>query len=151
MINIENISEVENYLNFLTIKHKPMFGKLDPQQMMEHLSMTLKMSNGKEKHSQFTSEERLEGYRRFLMSDKEMPIGTKVPFMGEEPPLYVNGSFEEAKTELFNELKAFQSHFNMNPVAIEMHPVFGNLNKQEWLRLHGKHFLHHFKQFGLIG
>ncbi|MBA3898835.1 MAG: DUF1569 domain-containing protein [Bacteroidetes bacterium] len=151
MINIENISEVENYLNFLTSSHKPVFGKLDPQQMLEHLSVTLRMSNGKEKHAQFTPDDRLEGYRRFLMSDKEMPEGSKVPFMSDEAPAYLNASIVEAKTELMYELKDFINHFTTNPNANEMHPIFGNLNQQEWLRLHGKHFLHHFKQFGLVG
>ena len=29
-------------------------------------------------------------------------------------------------------------------------PVFGDLNYEEWIRFHSKHFAHHFKQFGLL-
>jgi len=31
-----------------------------------------------------------------------------------------------------------------------LHPVFGELNFEEWILLHYKHVTHHLKQFGLI-
>lgn len=150
MINIENIQEIEQHLSLLKPESQPLFGKLGPQHMIEHLTEGLRMSTGKAIYEQHTPDEKLPLFHKFLMSDKEMPIGTKVPFMGDEPPALINQNLEEAKSRLMDELNDFQTHFGKNPDAREMHPVFGNLNKNEWLRLHGKHFLHHFKQFGLI-
>jgi len=31
-----------------------------------------------------------------------------------------------------------------------LHPYYGNLNYEQWLLLHSKHFTHHFSQFGLM-
>jgi oxepin-CoA hydrolase/3-oxo-5,6-dehydrosuberyl-CoA semialdehyde dehydrogenase len=52
--------------------------------------------------------------------------------------------------ELQKQINHFVLYFQQNEGAVTMHPVFGELNLEEWILLHYKHLLHHCKQFGLI-
>jgi hypothetical protein len=118
--------------------------------MVEHLSFTLRMSTGREPQMLHSPEEKLEGLRRFLFSDKPMPVGARVPFMGEEPPQLVHPDLNTAKKEFMQEIQNFFSYYSGHPSKTEMHPVFGLLDRQGWVALHNKHFTHHFRQFELI-
>ena len=40
-------------------------------------------------------------------------------------------------------------YFEENKDATPINPTMGELNKQEWIIFHNKHFEHHFKQFNL--
>jgi oxepin-CoA hydrolase/3-oxo-5,6-dehydrosuberyl-CoA semialdehyde dehydrogenase len=51
--------------------------------------------------------------------------------------------------ELNNELDTFETFFKTEG-ATAIHFEFGPMNHREWIIWHGKHFTHHFKQFGLL-
>jgi hydroxymethylglutaryl-CoA reductase len=150
MINIENKAEIKYCLAKLQPGQQPLFGKMGPQHMVEHLIDVLRISNGKVKFHIHTPEEKLENYVKFLFSDKEMPVGFKAPFIGEEPSAIIYPDLETAKEVLLNEVETFFNYYAEEPLRKEMHPIFGPLNKTGWLMLHGKHFRHHFKQFDLL-
>ena len=59
-------------------------------------------------------------------------------------------SFEDAVNDLEKEIQDFLHQFNNNPGLTTQHPVFGDLDFEEWVLLHYKHVVHHAKQFGLI-
>ncbi|MFY8020551.1 MAG: DUF1569 domain-containing protein, partial [Bacteroidia bacterium] len=45
---------------------------------------------------------------------------------------------------------SFVDFWEKHPESIFNHPVFGPLNKQEWMKFQSKHFTHHFTQFGIF-
>ncbi len=149
---------MENYFNPVYLKRQlqqlapgtaPVFGKMQPQQMVEHLVMAMRLSNGKINSRLFTSAESLPKMRAFLLSDKEIQPGFRSPVAGEEPPAPVYQHIAEATEVLLSEIADFYTWFTENPESRPVHPVFGALGRQEWVVFHTKHMKHHLKQFGL--
>lgn len=147
---IENISELLKTLDQITETAKPLFGKMSAQHMIEHLSFALMFSNGKLPQKLYLSEEKANYAKQNLLnSDLEFPKGYKAPMLGEELLDLKFPSFETAKTKLLTEIDDFKDYFEQNKEKKIMSPVFGELNQEEWIRFHNKHFTHHFKQFGV--
>ncbi len=131
---------------------KGKWGKMNAQQMTEHLSGFFKVSAGELKFPLVTPVEHLPKYMEFLLSDKEFRENTRAPgnVVPEEPRPVRNKSMTEALEELQNEMKYFFVLFENNPGMKTTHPVFGDLNFDEWVLLHYKHVQHHLKQFGRL-
>lgn len=128
------------------------WGKMNAQQTVEHLAAFFNVSAGKIKFDLVTPVEHLPKYKEFLLSDKEFRENTKAPtsVIGEEalPLLYAN--MEAALEKLTESIAAFENYFKDEPLKTSLHPVFGELNFEEWVLLHHKHVTHHAKQFGLL-
>ena len=139
-------------MNGLPAETKGKFGKMNIQQAVEHLSDVFKISSGKLKLDLVTPVEHLPRYMDFLYSDKEFRENTKAPanILSEEPAVVRLASIGEALAELQNEINAFADFFSNNPGKKTSHPVFGDLNFEEWVLLHYKHVTHHLRQFELI-
>lgn len=127
----------------------PVFGKMNVQQMIEHMSDSIRIANGKEPHSLHTPEERLPAMRDFVLSDKEFRPNTKNALMAEEPAKERNSSYEAALEEMEMEIRDLVRHFEGRPEHREMNPFFGPLSFSEWLHLFHKHAVHHLKQFNV--
>ena len=127
------------------------WGKMNGQQMVEHLSGFFKVSTGKLKFPLVTPIEHLPKYREFLYSDKEFRENTKAPVLPEEPLPVRFIDIKESLADLEKEVKIFNELFTANEKLITIHPVFGALNYEDWVLLHYKHVTHHLKQFGLLG
>jgi len=125
------------------------WGKMNAQQMAEHVSGFFKVSTNKLKLPLVSTPEHLEKLRVFLYSDKEFRENTKAPMLPDEPFPVRYSSMKESVDELKSEIDYFIELFEKTPGLITQHPVFGNLNFGEWVMLHYKHVLHHAKQFGL--
>ena len=126
------------------------WGKMNIQQMIEHVSAFFKVSTQKIHFPLTTPAEHLSKYKEFLMSEKEFRENTKAPMLPEEPlPLHYN-TLQEAIHELKNSINDFFTFFENDPSRTTLHPAFGELNFNEWIQLHHKHVTHHLKQFGLI-
>jgi len=139
-------------LDMLKINSEPLFGKMTAQHMVEHLELILHYSNGTKKAVLLTPREKLGAMRDFLMSEKELTQGFRSPFLpqdGSLPDLHYP-DIETAKKSLLHTWNNFEFYFAANPGIKEMNPFFGELNYEEWIRFHKKHFIHHFKQFGLL-
>ncbi|MEO6407075.1 MAG: DUF1569 domain-containing protein [Ferruginibacter sp.] len=133
-------------------EHNKKWGKLNAQQMLEHVRDFFMVSTGDLSFDLVTPEEQLPKYREFLLSDKEFRENTKAPasVLGEEPlPLRFN-NLEAASQALKESVERFFKYFEEQPGITTMHPVFGNLNSDDWILLHYKHVRHHFRQFGLL-
>ena len=61
-----------------------------------------------------------------------------------------NNSMNASLLELQNDINNFFARFDGKEDEKTLHPVFGELNFEDWIQLHYKHTLHHAKQFGLI-
>ncbi len=128
------------------------WGKMNFQQMLEHVSSFFKVSTKKLHFDLVSPPEHLPKLREFLMSEKVFRENTKAPanIIGEEPHLLHYTTVKEAIDELEKEVNDFFSYFTTNTQALSVHPVFGELNYEEWVRLHYKHVTHHLRQFGLL-
>lgn len=139
-------------LNNLSADSKAGWGKMNAQQMIEHLADFFDVSTEKIKFPLSTPEEHLPKYKAFLYSDKEFRENTKAPteVLGEEPLPLKTANLEAAVAKLSIAVSDFFNYFKNDPGKATMHPAFGLLNFDEWIMMHYKHVTHHFKQFGLI-
>ena len=151
----------EQKLTFLTDKFIPLlknlpasaigkWGKMNGQQMVEHVAGFFKVSTGKIHFPLVTPVEHLPKYKEFLLSEKEFRENTKAPVLPEEPMPLRFATMQEAVDDLEKEVKEFVKKFSSGEIIIAQHPVFGDLNFEEWVLLHYKHVVHHAKQFRLM-
>ena len=127
---------------------KPLFGKMNGQQMVEHLSFLLQISNGNVNADYFVSDEKTARRKPFLNTEGELQVGFKAPMLSEEPNKLEFNSIGEAINDLFIHIDGFNEHFKTS--KSENHPFFGELDFEYWQKFHVKHFTHHFKQFNLL-
>ena len=142
-------TEMLAVLNGLTPSQKPLWGKMNAQEMVEHLSDMLMMSRGTGNFTIEVDAETIARRQQFLLSDKEMAKNIAVPFTKELIKLR-NNELELAVDEFTDEWMNFTEYYENNPSASVIHPYYGALDFNLWLKMHNKHFMHHFKQFGLI-
>jgi Protein of unknown function (DUF1569) len=150
-------------LNFITREYIPMikdlpadamgkWGKMNAQQMAEHVTAFFLVSTEKIKFGLVTPVEQLPKFKEFLLSDKQFRENTKAPtsVIGEEALPLRYESMEQAMDKLAAAVISFETYFKDNPGKKTIHPVFGELNFEEWVLLHYKHVTHHLRQFGLM-
>ena len=137
-------------LNKLDPQKKPLWGKMTPQHMVEHLILSIQMSNGKLKLECFNPPEKIPSLKRFLMGSKPLPKLFVNPLIGEDLSPLEYSSMEEALEKLKNEIDDYRVFFENNPDAKPVNVTFGELNLEEWDVFHKKHFTHHLSQFGLL-
>ena len=125
------------------------WGRMTLQQMIEHLSDSVRIASGKMSHKDIvTPQEHLQRMRDFMMSDKPFKENTPNPLMPFVPAPVINKSVNEAISELQQELKYFFAVFEKNKLQVTRNPFFGDLNFEENVHLLHKHARHHLKQFG---
>lgn len=139
-------------LDMLTEETKPVWGVMNAQEMVEHLADFYSVSTEKIKVELVTSQEQLPRFMEFLMSDKPFKENTKAPatLIGEKPLPLRFASLSEAKNNLQKAIIDFTEYFRENNEQKTLHPVFGTLNFDEWVKLHHKHVVHHLNQFQLM-
>jgi hypothetical protein len=127
------------------------WGKMNGQQMAEHVTAFFKVSSGKLHFPLVSATEHLPKLKAFLLSDKEFRENTKAPtsVIGEDPLPVRTNTMAEAITALEYSIGEFVEYFKDDSYLTTLHPVFGELNFNEWILLHYKHVVHHAKQFGL--
>jgi len=144
-----NSEKIIDSLNQLTPDQKPLWGKMTPQHMVEHLYKTVKASIDELKLKIFTEERKVPLLKRLFLGDRELPKEFMNPAIG---PDLMKLEFEDLNSAIIELEKIFlryESYFREHPTAKTAHPVFGYLTKDEWDVFHHKHFKHHLSQFGL--
>ena len=142
-------SVVQNLLSRLKEDKKPKFGKMTPQQMVEHLCEMFDISTNKIESEVFVASEKLPKWKDFLMSDLPFqPFESPRDKDGLPPLKYAN--LDDAKYELVKRVEEFNTYYKNHPAARANCPAFGSLSYYEWKKFHGKHLYHHFSQFKLI-
>jgi oxepin-CoA hydrolase/3-oxo-5,6-dehydrosuberyl-CoA semialdehyde dehydrogenase len=142
--------DLDGLLRRLRPDMQPHWGRLTPQHMVEHLTWAIDGALGRWPATVVTPPDKLPKLLPFLYSNLAMRHHFQHPQMpvGELPALRT-GSLHEAVTEFWERWGEFQRHCEANPGTRSDHVVFGNLNEEEWRRLHFKHVVHHLSQFGL--
>jgi len=159
MINQSYPVFTENYfkndlidnLKSLDAHQSPNWGIMTPQHMVEHLIGSWLISNGKFQVSLKIPKEKVAERRLFLFGDDEFKLALQSPMNkpGELNKLR-KASLSEAIETLKLEINIFFDFHNENPNSNFTHPVFEELNKDEWLLFQTKHVKHHLKQFGIV-
>lgn len=150
MIDITKRSDIFKRLESLKEDANPVFGKMTAQHMVEHLRFAIMFSNGKMPQKLYFPEGKAIAIKASIIySDRELPIGFRSPMLGDELPALIYSGLDEAIAGLKAELAGFDEYFVVNKDLKPMNPIVGELNYQEWIVFHNKHFMHHFKQFNL--
>ena len=129
---------------------KPLFGKMNAQQMIEHLSFVTQIANGNQQYNGFVSDEKTTRRKPFLNTEGELQPGFRASFLSDEPKEEKFNSISEAIDDLIEQIKDFDAVFLKDENRVITHPFFGELDYEYWKKFQVKHFTHHFKQFGLI-
>jgi len=142
--------DVPQLLRQIPAETQASWGKMNVQQMIEHMSDSVRIANGRDLRDCITPEEHLDRMQAFLKSDKPFKENTVNSLMGEVPEPCRFERIEDSLGELEEELKEFQNVFDQDKLKQITNPFFGDLNYEEWVQLLYKHFLHHLRQFGVV-
>jgi hypothetical protein len=126
------------------------WGKMNAQQMVEHMSEYVRIASGKEKMKPVLDEAVTQKMYTFMMSEKPFRENTPNQLLPEIPEAAKRSGMDEALTELQNEINDFFEIYLKNPGLRNINPFFGNLNFEEQVQLLYKHAIHHARQFGLV-
>lgn len=143
-------SEFVALLTKIPANTTPLWGKMSVQQMVEHMSDSVRIANGRDPQNCVTPEEHLSKMLTFLRSDKPFKENTPNSLMSETPSACRFERMEDALGELQAELDEFINVFDQDKSKIITNPFFGDLNFEDWVQLLYKHSLHHLRQFGVV-
>lgn len=127
----------------------PEWGIMTPHHMVEHVLVTWRISNGRARVKSPLPDEEIARRRAFLFSDLPYERGIRNPVQGDGLQPLRKPDMAAALVQLSDEVKTFFEYHQANPSAVEMHPVFGELDYIGWLRFQAKHMAHHAAQFGI--
>jgi hypothetical protein len=152
MIDILDRAKLFETISKLQVYDKPKFGAMTPQHMVEHLILTVRISCRKEPQKHHYPPEKEQKIKAFVIgTDNDFPTGFKSPILPQEGlPALKFSNLTEAINNLKTALNEFDAYFGNHPLDKPINPTMGELNFQEWVRFHNRHFMHHFKQFNLI-
>ena len=126
------------------------WGKMNVQQMVEHVTGFFMVSTNQIQFPLVTPEEHLPKFKEFLLSDKQFRENTAAPVLPSEPMPVREKDLATAIQKMSASIETFFDFFKEDPAQKTLHPVFGLLNFEEWILLHFKHVSHHARQFGLL-
>ncbi len=129
---------------------KGAWGVMNAQEMVEHMSYSFRMANGKESYELITPPENVPRMQDFVRSEREFKPNTKNILLPEVAIPAHHATMQASLEELQIEINDFFAYFKQQPEAKLMNPFFGELNYNMWIDLLYKHCLHHAKQFELI-
>jgi len=148
-IDITDRRKLNSLLGSLQPQTPALWGRMNAQNMIEHLVEAVEYTNGKRVADLRIPSDKAASQRQLLVnSDFVIPNGVT----GYLPDATKTKRFQDLETsiiELNKELDAFE-HFFKNEGVTATHFEFGPMDYKEWVTWHGKHFTHHFKQFGLL-
>ena len=125
-----------------------LWGNMSAQRMVEHLTDSINMARGAVEYQLAVPEEMAAKLKTFVHTDKPMAHNIQVNFATAEMNLR-NADLDDAIDEFTLTWVDFMEEAEANPTLETLHPYYGMLNREDWLKLHAKHFTHHIQQFGL--
>ena len=128
---------------------RPIWGKMTPQHMTEHLAWIFDLSTGKEETTCNIPEAKQATLKPWLYDDRPFPREVRNPKLPLTPGSLKYPTLREAKVTFRRALDQFIHNTKVNSEYIGTHPVFGRLSMDEWERFHFKHAFGHLVQFGL--
>ena len=126
------------------------WGKMNAQQMIEHMTDSVRISSGKLAQETRTAEENIPKMQAFLESEKPFKENTPNVNMPDTPPPAKHATQQEAINELQNEIDHFFAVHEQEAGRKTANPFFGDLNFEQQVQLLHKHATHHLRQFGVV-
>jgi oxepin-CoA hydrolase/3-oxo-5,6-dehydrosuberyl-CoA semialdehyde dehydrogenase len=146
LIDTNNRKHLEALFLELQPNSPAVWGKMKPQQMVEHLIDQVQYTNGKkEPFCEVSEDQALLAKQVNIYTSVEIPRNV---IFGEIPDQLIYPDLPTAIRKLMMELEDFDQHF-MKPGTLVIHGGFGPMNHKEWCIWHNKHFSHHLKQFNI--
>jgi len=136
-------------LQRLSADTAPQWGKMNVQQMVEHMAEYVAMAYGNPPQELLTPEDRLEKMQEFLKSEKDFKPNTPNALMPDDPAPARLSSMRAAIDLLKEELEHFFTAFDTEKKKYVMNPFFGELDYGMSIQLLYKHAWHHLRQFGM--
>jgi len=136
-------------LSRLSSDERPRWGRMTPQQMVEHLAWAFELSNGRASTECTVPPPDRDAMKPFLYRNTPTPANFMNPVLAAGLPSLRHGSLDEARAALQAEIARFLEQ-SASDGGLRTHPVFGPIGAEEWSRSHYKHSYHHLLQFGLI-
>lgn len=132
----------------LPADRRPAWGTLSPARMLRHLREVVGMALEEvpvEDMGNFLLRSRF--FRRLMFEWwTTWPHGLKAPARFTPD---ADGDLAHEREALFAALDRFVARRVESPERVARHPVFGVVPLSYWSRMHGVHFEHHFRQFGI--
>lgn len=147
---ISYLKKFPGTLRVLDPEAKGKWGKMNAQQMVEHMSMAFRWANGRDLQKPANTPEITERSYQFMMTEKPFRENTPNKLIGDDPAAVRHPDMKTALQELQSEIDHFFKVFAASPDMRMMNPFFGNLNFEEQVQLLHKHSMHHARQFGLV-
>jgi len=123
------------------------FGSLDSRAMLCHLRRALEISLGEVEIPDSSNVLTRTIVRYMAFHVVPWPKGRiKAPSAFTPAP---ENAFEAERELLHQAIERFIKTVEREPNKVVCHPVFGPMTMTYWCRVHGKHFDHHLKQFGV--
>ena len=129
---------------------RPAWGRMTPQQMVEHLTWMFDVSVGAAQVPCFVGEEQQKQIRIFLYDEHPSPRNLRNPALAAGLPPLRSPDFAAAIAAMDLARRRYVDLDESSRRVAFAHPVFGPLVHEEWSRFHYKHVFHHLLQFGLI-
>ncbi len=133
----------------------PLWGTLQPQAMVEHLTLGIKIGNGTLRPRNPVpwddyDDARKEQVAKFTNSETPFSRNIMNPMMKDQPFQTRKPNLQEAKDWFAEELGTFIQYWEDQPDAVPMHPTLGPMGHRQWQLFQQRHITHHFIQFGLM-
>ncbi len=128
----------------------PAWGKMNLQQMIEHMSDSVRVANGRDLQDCVTPAEHIPKMQAFVMSDVPFKENTVNKLLPADPLDARFDNVDDAIGELKLEIAEFIEVFDQDKQKTITNPFFGDLNFEQWTALLYKHMLHHLRQFGVV-
>lgn len=142
----ESLESAIGRLEKITADQQPLWGKMNPAQMMSHCSATM-----------IVARDQREIKRMFLsyilgsLIKKEFYNDNPVKKNNPTHKTFIrtnDAELEKERAELIEHLRAFQAG-GPEKCTAKPHAFFGNLTKEQWGMGMYKHLDHHLQQFGV--
>ena len=154
---MENIPQKAQFLRYeyadklrqLDIDAPRKWGKMNVQQMIEHMSDYVRIGSGRTQAEIVIPEEHLPKMQAFLMTEKPFRENTPNSLMPDEPLTVRHADIKDAIQELQEEINYFFEVFSSTPDFKAIHPFFGQLDFDKSVQILHKHAWHHLRQFGV--
>jgi hypothetical protein len=138
---------INTRLETLSEKDTALWGKMNVSEMLAHLNDAVKIALGMK-----TCEVKATFYSRYIMFPMAVYVLYSWPKGADTAPEMqmekLGSKPKDFYTELGTLIKLLETLEERESNKLHPHPIFGKLNKSEWIALLKKHIDHHLKQFG---
>lgn len=147
-LNKENLPAFVRRLEAIKPEDKPRFGTLTPPGMVRHLRHMIELSLG-----EASEPDQSNIFFRIVVRPLFFHVFTTWPggkFKG--PPSITpsaDGDLDSERKLLLEKLARFADLAAAEPQRPTAHPIFGSVPLGYWTRMHGVHFEHHLRQYGV--